>query len=441
MYAIITFRHTGPIKSWAAMRATNVHNARTKPLAHAMPDAPAPKHLIGGPDLVADVKRSLKIVKIDPDKLRKNGVIAYEAILSASPAFFDIGSPEERAARLNLWTAAQVEWAKKKYSVLRIVSMVLHTDEKTPHIHLVILPLEVKRDKRRKDAEVRWGLVGRTISGPGQFDRIQDGYAEAMAAFGLVRGVRGSGRKHEPVPVYLKRMAEKEQAVDVERASLVGLREGVERDRALVDAGAAKVNAAWRQIVAQRAQEEAAEADLARRIADHDERVRRDAAAMADEKREFEQARQALRDRQATNAAAGKEVARRAALIEADRLSVQRDHEALVEARTKFRAHRDQVEVAQVAVIARRDAVKVESDRVEAGKERLLSVFSAAQSFLRQARAVPESDLTPRATAAVTAAHSLRQAAMSLSAPASEVDAGVLAQFAQMRAAGRGIGA
>ena len=171
-FAIITFRSTGPIKTWAAMRAANVHNARTKPLAHAVAGAPAPEHLIGTGDLVADVKRHLRGAKLDPDRLRKNGVIAFEAILSASAEFFEAGSDEERAGRLTAWKTAQRDWALKRYGAHRVASMVLHVDEKVPHIHLVVLPLEVKRDGRRKDADARWSLVGRTISGPGRFDEV-----------------------------------------------------------------------------------------------------------------------------------------------------------------------------------------------------------------------------------------------------------------------------
>lgn len=439
-FAIITFRHTGPIKTWAAMQATNVHNARTKPLDHAVPGADGPRFLIGGNDLIKDVKRNLKIAKIHPAKLRKNGVIAYEAILSASAEFFERGTEAERADRLERWTAAQVEWAKDRYGLFRVASMVLHTDEKTPHIHLVVLPLEVKSDKRRKDRDVRWSLVGRMISGPGQFDRAQDEYAQAMAPFGLVRGVKGSGRKHEPVPVYLKRMAEKEAAVNAERGELVELREGVVRDRAIVDAGTAKVNDAWRAIIAQRAQLEAAEADFARRVADHATMVRQHALAKAEEERELTEAKQALRDRQATIAAARTEIARQAAIVEADRLKVQRDAEAVTAARAEFKVHRDRVEAARVAVMAERDRLKDERVRVEAGKERLSSVFSSAQEFLVRVAKVQVSDINPRVQAATSAAFALRQAATSVRPPASEIDPGVLAQFAAIRRGGAAIG-
>lgn len=219
MFAIITFRDEGPLKNMQSVAAANVHNARTKPLAHAMPNAPKPLHLVGSGNLVADVKAALLGVGIDPAKLRKNGVLAYEAILSASAAFFERGDEQERRERLDRWIAEQVKWALGRYGVLRVVSMVLHVDELVPHVHLVLLPLEAKPDARFADKDrIRWNLVGRTISGPGKFDEAHDAYAAAMAQFGLVRGIKGSGRKHEPVPVYVARMKQKEIELDGARA-------------------------------------------------------------------------------------------------------------------------------------------------------------------------------------------------------------------------------
>lgn len=214
-FAIITFRDTGPIKTWSDMRGAQIHNARTKPIEHAVPGAPAPEHLIGTGDLVADAKARLRGAKLDPDRLRKNGVIAYEAVMTASPAFFSAGTIEEQDRRLREWRRAQVDFAVGRWGSHRVASMVLHLDEKTPHIHIVIVPLDVKSDRRRTDRSVRWGLNGRTISGPGQFDRLQDDYAAAMAGFGLVRGVAGSGRKHEPMARFMERTAKAREAAEV----------------------------------------------------------------------------------------------------------------------------------------------------------------------------------------------------------------------------------
>jgi hypothetical protein len=303
-FAIITFRDTGPIKTWSDMRGAQVHNARTKPIEHAMPGAPAPEHLIGTGDLVADVKARLRGAKLDPDRLRKNGVIAYEAVMTASPAFFSAGDAEQQDRRLREWKRAQVSFAIERWGSHRVASMVLHLDEKTPHIHIVIVPLDVKSDRRRTDRSVRWGLNGRTISGPGQFDRMQDDYATAMADLGLIRGVAGSGRKHEPMAQFMERTAKAREAAEVaerearSRQSTLMLREQmlleqaaeVEKEKAEAAQERARLRRGAADMEAERAQ--LAEAAHALSVAQDD--LLRERAVIDAERREVEQIRFSL---------------------------------------------------------------------------------------------------------------------------------------------------
>lgn len=358
MFAIVTFRNTGPIKTWSDMRAANVHNARTKPLDHAVLGAPGPQFLVGTNDLVADVRRHLRASGISPDRLRKNGVIAYEAILSASPKFFEQGDAAARAERLQAWTHAQVAWAMKRYGPHRAASMVLHVDEKTPHVHLVVLPLEVKPDGRRNDGAPRWSLVGRTISGPGRFNEVQDDYADAMAAFGLERGARGSRRKHEPVPVYLARMAEKERAVDDERKRNAAQAEAVERGRQ-------QVLAADQDLRAREAQFEALVLEADRLHKERWDKLDHDRA-------EFEGWRKA-----------------RAATLAADELALANEQAALVDRQASFARFRDEL---------------------VATRERLAPIFEAAKAFTRAAQGVDLADVMPAARPAVETARRVVEA-------------------------------
>lgn len=208
-YAIMTFRKSGPLKSWAAVRAAQVHNSREKPIPHAEADIP-PHHMIGSGNLAGDIKDALRKHGIDPAHLRKNGVIAYEAVLTASLPYFQSWSAEERGPKFSAWLLAQEKFLLDKYGKHRVVSIALHLDERTPHLHAVILPLHQRVDGRSKDGAQKWTLVGRTISGPGKFDQLQDEYAAAMAPLGLCRGVRKSGRKHKPVSVYMGELAAQE---------------------------------------------------------------------------------------------------------------------------------------------------------------------------------------------------------------------------------------
>jgi hypothetical protein len=457
MFAIITFRSTGPIKTWSAMRAANVHNARTKPLDHAVPGAPGPRHLIGGRDLVADARRRLTSLGIDPDRLRRNGVIAYEAILTASAEFFDTGAEDERRQRLEAWTEEQVRWAKDRYGAHRVVSMVLHVDEKTPHVHLVVLPLDVKSDGRRSGAELRWSLVGRLVSGPGKFDEAQDAYSAAMARFGLVRGVRGSGRKHEPVPVYLARMAAKEADVDAAASSLRSdtAAVGMERDRLAVRRE--MLNARETVLNATRAKHD----DAVRRAAYEAEQERiaiaGERAALAADRRRLEAERVALEKEKAEHAAIVAEADRR---LVADRDALQRQQVTSRELREQLlRAAIDRRADIEAAKKGRRDAAaerlaaandreeaaatmaraQATADKIEAHRASLVETFQAAARFRERLQRVGAGSLTHAASSTLAAVQELTVASSRLRAPPAETRPQILGVYERMRQAGAGL--
>lgn len=208
-YAVITWRDTGPLKTFASLRNAQRHNSRELELAHVEQGKPQPQHLIGSGNLVEDVRARLEEHGINPQHIRRGGIIAYEAVLSASPTFFSKGTPQEQEKRLAEWTAAQVEFVITQFGERRIVSLVLHLDELTPHMHLVVLPLQQKVDTRLAEAPPRWSLVGTVISGPGKFQELQTRYGRAMERLGLTRGRAGSGQKYRPVSEYLGELARK----------------------------------------------------------------------------------------------------------------------------------------------------------------------------------------------------------------------------------------
>jgi hypothetical protein len=86
---------------------------------------------------------------IDPEKIRKGAVLNISLCLMTSPEYFQSGSdrPGERAYgmydshRLGPWAEASMSWARARFGE-RCYSAVLHLDESTPHIHLLILPVD-----------------------------------------------------------------------------------------------------------------------------------------------------------------------------------------------------------------------------------------------------------------------------------------------------------
>lgn len=287
-FAIFTFRASGPIKSWSALKAAQAHNCRQIPLAHQVPDSPPFRILAGTRDIVARTRAMMITLGIDPDRIRKNGVIVYEAVMTASPIFFEKGDEAERGKRLDDWVAAQMAFALGYYGAHRVVSMILHLDEKTPHVHIIVLPVAIQSDRRRKDSSPRWVLAGRSISGPGKFDHLQDEYARAMEPLGLRRGERGRGQKNEPPGHFMNRLREEkamteermkqaEQSVadwERRRRLLDEDEERVRRDRAIVNAEKAAVASREAQLAAERAAFEAEKAEWRLMIAMWKKRIK-----------------------------------------------------------------------------------------------------------------------------------------------------------------------
>ena len=128
------------------------------------------------------VKEFDKITK--GKKMRKNGVLAVEALLSFSPEMAGKIDPLE-------WSAASLDWAEKEFGKDNLLEMDLHLDEKTPHMHIIFLP----RDKKGK-----WNWRGLCPGRAGLRD-LQTRYADAMKPFGLRRGEPKIGRDHVPPAV------------------------------------------------------------------------------------------------------------------------------------------------------------------------------------------------------------------------------------------------
>lgn len=128
-----------------------------------------------------------KTARGKPRTVRDDQVRAVEIVLTASPEWFKRG-PDGQAEdmRASKWVADNLEFLKKTFGEKNVVSFTLHQDEKTPHIHAVVIPLTEKGH-----------LSADKIFNPETLKDLQTTYAQAMAPHGLERGVEGSRRPHQ----------------------------------------------------------------------------------------------------------------------------------------------------------------------------------------------------------------------------------------------------
>ena len=146
--------------------------------------------------------------KITPDQVR-----AIRIVLSGTHE--DMMKVQDEG-RLNEWCADNLQWLHRTFGRENTVSAVLHMDEHTPHIHATVVPIvtgerrkakkkqqvEGKRTYRKKTDVVR--LCADDVLTREKLSAYHDSYAEAMAKYGLQRGIRGSEARHTTTAQYYR---------------------------------------------------------------------------------------------------------------------------------------------------------------------------------------------------------------------------------------------
>ena len=139
-------------------------------------------------------------------KIGKNQVRALRIMLSGTSEDMKC---IEKAGKLDEWCMDNVDWLRKTFGADNVVSAVLHLDEKTPHIHATVVPVVSGERRKAKTEKSVYGkkryrkknpnaarLCADDIMARDKLKSYQDSYAEAMAKYGLRRGVEGSEAKH-----------------------------------------------------------------------------------------------------------------------------------------------------------------------------------------------------------------------------------------------------
>ena len=146
--------------------------------------------------------------KITPDQVR-----AIRIVLSGTHE--DMMKVQDEG-RLNEWCADNLQWLHRTFGRENTVSAVLHMDEHTPHIHATVVPIvtgerrkakkkqqaEGKRTYRKKTDAIR--LCADDVLTREKLSAYHDNYAEAMAKYGLQRGIRGSEARHTTTAQYYR---------------------------------------------------------------------------------------------------------------------------------------------------------------------------------------------------------------------------------------------
>ena len=191
------------------------------------------RKLVAYPDGIKDRSAAIRRRLEEAGLTRKIGNNQVRAIrINVSGTHEDM-ERIEREGRLDEWCADNMKYFADTFGKENIVAAHLHRDEETPHIHVTLVPIvkgERKRRKREEQAKKRYRkkptdtvrLCADDIMTRLRLKSYQDTYAEAMAKYGLQRGIDGSKARHKSTQQYYnetKKLADslKAEVVDLQR--------------------------------------------------------------------------------------------------------------------------------------------------------------------------------------------------------------------------------
>jgi len=150
----------------------------------------------GNIDYNERVKEIIDSQKTDTRKIRKDAVLVNELLITSDKNFFDRLAPEERKR----FFEESYKLFSERYGEQNIAYATVHNDEKTPHMHLGVVPM---RDGK---------LQGKNVFNRQELLWLQDKFPEHMQkqGFELERGEKGSDRKHVEMAKFKKQTLEKE---------------------------------------------------------------------------------------------------------------------------------------------------------------------------------------------------------------------------------------
>ena len=223
-YAILRFaKYKGP-----EIGHIEAHNERTKEKYASNPDVGTSRshlnfHLVT-PQRKYRAEAEKQIAETGC-RTRSDSVRVVEALVTASPEFFKGKSPKEIAAYFQRAADFLIDRVGRE----NIVSAMVHMDEKTPHLHLVFVPLT--KDNRLCAKEI--------IGNRANLTKWQDDFHACMVEQypDLERGESASktGRKHIPTRLFKQavNLSKQARAIEAVLSGITPLNAGKKKEEAL----------------------------------------------------------------------------------------------------------------------------------------------------------------------------------------------------------------
>ena len=216
-----------PINKLKDLGQIGAHNTRTKEAYKSNPDIDKSKSInninlvpithkdyyTSYMNLVKDYKKQHdEKQKIERENRKKtfsqmlddsNSVVADELLFTSDKEFFKDMTRNE----IIKWAECCMDFVYEDigYDKWQILNATIHMDEKTPHLHCVVVPLIKKFDKRSN--QEKWTISKKQyIKDKNYLSTLQDKYHERMInnSYDLDRGIKNSDNEHIDIKQYKK---------------------------------------------------------------------------------------------------------------------------------------------------------------------------------------------------------------------------------------------
>lgn len=181
---------TKKLKTAGAVHLSLKHAYREQNTPNADPDRTPDNEHHGAQD-VAEAMDAFN--ELMPEKVRKNGVVAIEYLVTGSPEVMAGKTREEQDAYLH----DALTWLQERHGAEHVVHASIHRDETTPHLSAHVVPI----DPKGKLNASHW------LGGSAKMRAMQTEFADKVGKrHGLQRGIEGSRAKHVTMQQYYGRI-------------------------------------------------------------------------------------------------------------------------------------------------------------------------------------------------------------------------------------------
>lgn len=197
------------VKSMANIRQAGAHQHRHHKDIPNVDRSKSHRNVIleGTDNMSKDVKARLNDLTKPP---RKNAVLAMDGMITLSPEAFENDKGEPDNDRFIAYVETTEKWLRERFGD-NMVSLILHLDETTPHMHFTIVPLDEKPDGRKV-------LNARDMFDKWQLSELQKEYSAAMRAVmpDLEPPKHGSKASHTKIKEFYAKIDELSAGVEAE---------------------------------------------------------------------------------------------------------------------------------------------------------------------------------------------------------------------------------